>query len=137
MQISLDRPEAAFASQDMMQMEHQQSVQQFSENGQFASDYESQRVTPVWGKQPLLLETINFHLNPKQSMCIEFIPNNAKANHGASAIEIKLPSSMLHGLCKLIQDAAINAEWDLNLELPGASSADSDSSQSIKLNKLN
>ena len=116
-QVSLDRPEAAFASQDLVQMAHHESVNAIKESGSFNTPYtEEARFSPL-GDEPILLESIKFHLNVNQPLHMQLIPFNGNGGN----IDMHFPSSILHGFCKLLQDAEQEAQWDLQLILPSSS----------------
>jgi hypothetical protein len=112
-QITIDRPEAAFASDDIVQMEYQQAVAAIAESGNFNKPYTSEERESPLGEAPLLLETIQFSLNKHQPMSMQFLPFNG------GNIDMHLPALILHGFCKLLQDAAKEAAWGLDLMMPG------------------
>jgi hypothetical protein len=113
-QITLDRPEAAFASADLVQMEFQEAISTITEGGNFAQPYvEQERVRPL-GELPLLLESITFHLRANEPLGLQLIPA------GGGNIDLQLPATLLHGLCKLLQDAANEGQWGLTLTMPGS-----------------
>lgn len=114
-QVSLDRPEAAFASQDLVQMAHHESVNAIKESGSFNTPYTEEARTSPLGDEPILLESIKFHLNVNQPLHMQLIPFNG------GNIDMHFPSSILHGFCKLLQDAEKEAQWDLELNLPSSS----------------
>ena len=108
-QIRIDRPEAAFASKDLMQMEYQNSVNSISESGAFAQTYDPEGRTAPLGDKPLLLESIQFHLKANHPLCIQFTPQ------GGGNVDLNLNPTVLHGFCKLLQNAEKSAEWGLDL----------------------
>lgn len=112
-QITLDRPEAAFASAEIVQMEHQEAVSTIAAGGNFAQPYETGNRDWPLGALPLLLESIQFHLSANQPLGMQLIP------FGQGNIDLRLPSQVLHGFCKLLQEAAEEAHWGLELVMPG------------------
>lgn len=116
-QVSLDRPEAAFASQDLVQMAHHESVNAIKESGSFNTPYTDEERSSPLGEEPILLESIKFHLNVNQPLHMQLIPFNGNGGN----IDMHFPSSILHGFCKLLQDAEQEAQWDLQLSLPSSS----------------
>lgn len=119
-QIRIDRPEASFASEDLMKMQHQHSVDTFAEEGQFSKSYDAENRTSPLGDAPHLLETISFHLNAEQPFHMQLITING------TSIDIKMPTKMVHGFCKLLQDAVKKAEWQLELTLLDNDALDND-----------
>lgn len=112
-QITLDRPEAAFASAEIVQMEFAQAVSNIAASGNFAQAYEAKDRECPLGALPLLLESIQFHLNANQPLDMQLIP------FGQGKIDLRLPSEVMHGFCKLLQEAAAEAHWGLKLVMPG------------------
>jgi hypothetical protein len=124
-QVSLDKPQAAHASADIIQMEHQAFVDEIRGGGSFDAPYEgSIQVYPL-GEAPLLVEAVQFTLNPDQPIRINFTAANG------SGFELALTLHLLHGFCAMLKDAVRNAEWDVDLELPAATLASSPSMQRV------
>lgn len=110
-QISLNQPGASFASQELIKMQHQHSVETFAEEGNFSKEYDDEnRVSPL-GEVPLLLEAIKFHLDPQKPLNMQLIALNG------TNIDLKMPMEMVHGFCKLLQEAVKKAEWQLDLSM--------------------
>lgn len=112
-QITLDRPDAAFASAEIVQMEYAQAVSNISASGNFSHAYELENREWPLGELPLLLKSIKFHLNANQPLGMQLIA------FGEGNIDLRLPSEVLHGFCKLLQEAAAQAHWGLELTMPG------------------
>ncbi|MBY0574485.1 MAG: hypothetical protein K2P84_12460 [Undibacterium sp.] len=110
--LRINRPEAAFASSDILNMQHKQAVTAIAESGNFSQAYEADNRQNVTGALPLLLETVKFHLQAKSAFWIQFIPLQG------GAVDLKLTPSLLHGFCKLLIDAEKLSGWDLGLHLP-------------------
>lgn len=113
-QVTLDRPEAAFASAEIVQMEHQEAVSAISASGNFAQAYETENREWPLGSLPLLLESIKFHLSANQPLGMQLIP------FGEGNVDLRLPTELMHGFCKLLQEAAVEAHWGLELRMPGS-----------------
>lgn len=127
-QMRMDRPEAAFASQDLVQMEHQNSVEHIAANGQFAQAYDTENRSWPLGEEALLLDSVKFHLDPKKPLGMQLITLTG------SSIDLKLPIELMHGFCKLLQEAVKAAQWDLELNsLETELSADSNRASSHSL----
>jgi len=113
-QVKLDKPQAAHASADIIGMEHQASVEQIRDSGSFNNPFEAEVQDFPLGEQPLLITSINFTQYPDQPVRINMTPANG---HG---FELAFTLIVLHGFCALLKDAVRSAEWDLQLEMPGA-----------------
>ncbi|MBX9869266.1 MAG: hypothetical protein K2X63_05665 [Burkholderiaceae bacterium] len=112
-QISLDRPDAAFASQDLVNMQYQEALNTITENGNFDVPYSDEEKMMPFGESPALLKEIKFHLHAHQPLHIQFFL------FSGNQIDIRFPVSILHGFCKLLQETEQKTEWDLNLSWPG------------------
>jgi hypothetical protein len=110
-QIRLNQPGASFASQELIKMQHQHSVETFAEDGNFSQDYDAENRTSPLGETPLLLDAIKFHLDPQKPLNIQFIAVNG------TNIDLKMPMEMVHGFCKLLQEAVRKADWELDLSM--------------------
>ncbi|MFA9275515.1 MAG: hypothetical protein ACEQSE_11655 [Candidatus Aquirickettsiella gammari] len=110
--MRLNRPETAFASDELVNFEHQQAIDAINESGNFNHAYETENRKSLNGERPLLLETIKFHLQPNAPLWIQFITQEN------GTIDLKLETSLLHGFCKLLIDAEKISGWDLQLSLP-------------------
>ncbi|MFZ6644708.1 hypothetical protein ACO0LO_03250 [Undibacterium sp. TJN25] len=113
-QVVLNKPEAAHASADIVQMEHESLLKQMREDGGFANPYEAGAQTFPRGEAPLLIQTINFNIVAGAPICLQFFPA------GEDAFEITLPESLMHGFCSLLQAAAREADWGVDLVIPGS-----------------
>lgn len=110
--MRLNRPETAFASNELVNLEHKQAVDSIKESGNFNRAYEVENRKSLNGERPLLLETIKFHLQPNAPLWIQFITQEN------GTVDLKLETSLLHGFCKLLIDAEKISGWDLQLSLP-------------------
>lgn len=111
--VRMNRPEAAFASNDLMQMDHQASLDDFKEKGSFDQQYDEQDRTGVHGATPLLIESVKFHLTVNEPICMQIILLQG------DSIELKMDKSLMHGFCKLLQKTEGAAQWGLDLKLLG------------------
>jgi hypothetical protein len=111
--VALEQPQAAHASGEIVGMAHQASVSETAARGNFASAFENGATVYPMGKQPLLVTDTQCTANAGQPLHIRF-----KAPRGAT-LELAFSSSVLHAFCKLLQDAARVAAWDIALSLPG------------------
>jgi hypothetical protein len=112
-QITLDRPDAAFASQDLVNMQYQEALDTITKNGNFNVPYSNEEKIMPFGESPVLLKEIKFHLQTHQPLHVQFFL------FSGNQIDIRFPASILHGFCKLLQETEQKAEWNLNLSWPG------------------
>jgi len=112
--VLLSKPEAAHASADIVQMEHESSMQRMQDVGSFSNPYESSAKVFPRGEAPLLIHSINFNILAGAPICLQFSPVNQPA------FEITMPESLLHGFCSLLQGAAKEAQWGVELVIPGS-----------------
>ena len=77
---------------------------------------EAPRSTPL-GDQPVLLARVKCARLDSQTTLLALHPVQGQG------IEVRLDSTLLHSLLKLIGDAARAGQWDLNLELPSLAPA--------------
>ena len=113
-QVSLDKPQAAHASADIVGMEHHACVEEIADSGSFNNPYDAGIQTYPLGESPILVHTVNFAQNPGQPIRMNLA---AADGHG---FEIAFAQNVLHGFCSLLRDAVRNAEWDMELTMPGA-----------------
>jgi hypothetical protein len=112
-QVTLDKPQAAHASAEIVGMEHQACVSAMRDSGNFNNAYETGVQAYPFGEAPLLVANASFTTAPNQPIRINF---SSADNQG---FEIGFAQPVLHGFCTLLKDAVRNAEWELNLVLPG------------------
>jgi hypothetical protein len=112
--MRLNRPEAAFASSELVNMEHQQAIDNIKKSGNFDQAYSEDNRKTLNGERPLLLETIKFHLKANSPLWIQFFPTQG------GTVDLRLETSLLHGFCKLLIDAEKASGWGLDLNLPKA-----------------
>ncbi|HYD95443.1 MAG TPA: hypothetical protein VEC01_08965 [Noviherbaspirillum sp.] len=114
-QVALDKPHAAHARSDIVGMEHHASVDAMRESGSFGSAFQEDVAGFPLGAAPFLVTTVNFGQEAGKPIRMNLVPTEG---HG---FEVALPAQVLHGFCSLLRDAVAKADWDLELELPGAS----------------
>ena len=113
-QVKMSKPEAAHASSELVQMEHEASLAHMKESGAFDKPAESQVEAWPLGKEPLMPVDIQFHVHATAPFRMEFfVP-------GGKNFEVALGSRLLHGFCKLFQDAVEKADWGFTLEIMGS-----------------
>lgn len=112
-QVVLDKPAIAHAKSDIVGMEHQASVETIRETGNFDVPYEAKITGYPLGETPILVHKVDFTLYANQPIRISFSPAQE------SGFEVVLTLPALHGFCSLLKDAVKQAEWDMELEMPG------------------
>jgi hypothetical protein len=117
-QVSLDKPQAAHVSADIVGMEHHASMEEIRESGSFNNPYQTAIQTHPLGEVPILVTIVNFTLHSDQPIRVNLTPTEGYG------FEIAFPPPMLHGFCSLLKDAVKNAEWDMSLVMPGVGAPD-------------
>lgn len=112
-QVALDKPTAAHAKADIVGMEHQASVETMRGTGSFDAPYEAKITGYPLGEAPMLVHKVDFALLADQPIRITFSPSQG------SGFEVTLSLTVLHGFCALLKEAVRQAEWDMELEMPG------------------
>ncbi|MDB5797462.1 MAG: hypothetical protein JWP36_1364 [Paucimonas sp.] len=115
--VTLEQPQAQHAKREIVGMVHQASINDNVQRGGFAKKFEETAVAHPLGTEPLLVTIANFHLKANQPVRIEFVAL------GGKRFEFAFSDRILHGFCKLLQDAVKNAEWELDLVMPGLDQA--------------
>ncbi|MFI4939929.1 MAG: hypothetical protein ACHP7O_06260 [Burkholderiales bacterium] len=112
-QVALDHPHAAHARVEIVNMEHEATISEIRAHGKFGMPFAPESYSFPFGEQPVLLTGAHISVKANQTPRINFV----SALNGN--FEITLTSSMLHGLCTLLQDAIKPADWNIELHLPG------------------
>ncbi len=120
-QVALDKPQAAHASGDVVEMEHHASVEAIRDSGSFNNPYQDDIAGFPLGETPILVTTANFNLDPGQPMRMNLAPSDGYG------FEIAFAQQVLHGFCSLLRDAVKRADWDIELPLPGTETVGSGS----------
>ena len=119
-QVTLDRPAAAGASLEMVNMAHQASVAELTAAGKFAAPYECTLEGLPPGITPMLLIRADFKVARNEPMHISFAAVDGRA------FEIAFQPDMMHAFCRLLQNAVRAAEWGIELVIPGETAAPGD-----------
>jgi hypothetical protein len=81
-------------------------------NADFSSPYkEAGRERPL-GAAPVLVARMHTERNDHGQHVLALLPREGQG------VNLVLDDTLLHGLCKLLQDAVETAEWDMKLALP-------------------
>ncbi|MDP1978739.1 hypothetical protein [Undibacterium sp.] len=113
-QVKMSKPSAAHASSELVQMEHEASVAEMKDSGHFNAPLEDDVESWPLGKEAMLPENIQFHVHAKLPFRMEFTVA------GGKNFEIAMGKRLLHGFCKLFQDAVEKADWGFTLEMMGS-----------------
>jgi hypothetical protein len=84
----------------------------------FSKTYDAAGRERPLGAEPLVVTRINTGRNEAGKHVLALLP------HEGQGVTLALDDVLLHGLCKLIQDVAGKAEWDIALTLPTGPVAD-------------
>ncbi len=121
LQIAQSRPEiqsqaSPEARQALLGFEHEKALRKV----QFSKATKDPKREHPLGDTPFLVTRIRARRNAKGQTILSMLP---KAGNG---LDLSLGENLLHGLMKLIKDAATKAEWDLTLEVPTLDAARTD-----------
>jgi hypothetical protein len=123
LQMAQSRPEiqsqaSPEARKALLGLEHEKALKQvqFSKATRQQKEQEASREHPL-GDTPFLVTRIRARRNEKGQTILSMLPSKG------NGLDLSLGENLLHGLMKLIKDAATKAEWDLSLEVPTLSAA--------------
>lgn len=103
-------PEARHA---LLDMEREQALAK----ADFSSPYqEVSRERPL-GAEPLLIARINIGIDAQGKHVLTLRPFEGQG------VNIAMDDMLLHGFCKVLQDAVDKAQWDMKLVLPSSTVA--------------
>ncbi|MGH8809182.1 MAG: hypothetical protein ACREX0_15015 [Noviherbaspirillum sp.] len=111
-QVTLDKPQAAHASADIVSMEHHAWVEEIKDKGNFNNRYETGNTYPL-GEAPILIRAADFSQHPGRPIRINMVPAQG------DGFEIAFTLPILHGFCSLLKEAVSKAGWDMALVMPG------------------
>ena len=105
-QISLQP--AAGARQALLDMERERALA----SADFSKPYdEAGRARPL-GSEPVLVARMNTGRNDQGKHMLGLLPREGQG------VNLALDDTLLHGVCKLLQDAVDKTDWDMKLALP-------------------
>ena len=116
-QMVRSSPEVALQSNPdardaLIGMQHEQALRQ----ADFAQSFDEQpRALPL-GTEPVLVARMQANRDNAGNQVLALLPQQGQGIH------LTLDNTLLHSLCKLVQDAAARADWDMVLELPALQS---------------
>jgi hypothetical protein len=99
------------ARQALLDMERERALAK----ADFSSPYkeDANRARPL-GADPLLIARINIGVNSQGNHVLTLRPTEGQG------VNIAMDDTLLHGFCKVLQDAVEKAQWDMKLMLPTA-----------------
>jgi len=97
------------ARQALLGMEHERALAK----ADFSKPYKSAPREQPLGAKPLLVARLNTGRNKQGQQVLALLPREGQGVH------LALDDTLLHGLCKLIQNAVEKAEWEIKLAWPG------------------
>ena len=102
------------ARQALLDMERERALAK----ADFASPYKEAGREPLLGAEPVLVARMHSERNNRGQNVLALLPLEGQG------VNLALDDTLLHGLCKLLQDAVETAGWDMKLALPtGVASA--------------
>ena len=106
-QVTLDQPLAAYASDEIVNMEHQASLSELRARGDFNVPFETCAHTYPRGDAPVIITSVNIALSANQPARITFAASEKLD------FEVAFFKTQFHGFCMLVQDCIRVAEWDI------------------------
>lgn len=111
--VTLDKPQAAHASPEIVQMQHQAIVHEETQSGKFTKSKEPLPQIYPTHEEPALVVNARFAVAPNQPVRIHF-----QTLHG-DGFQMNFSDKVLHAFCNLLQNAVKHAQWEMALSLPG------------------
>jgi hypothetical protein len=110
--VILNQPSAANASAEIAGMGHEASLAALQQAGSFGTPFPASIDVYPLGETPLLITSVDLTVDADRPLRINF------ASKDQTGFEVALTTTMFHGFCRLLQQAAGAAEWDIALQLP-------------------
>jgi len=127
-QMVRSSPEVALQSNPqardaLVGMQHEQALSRANFTAAFE---EAPRQMPL-GAEPILVVRIQSNKDEKGNQVLGLLPQQGQGIH------LTLDNTLLHSLCKLLQNAVAKSDWDIALELPALlAQADADDAAAPK-----
>lgn len=120
-QIALQKTEQA--KKEVLSFQHQEATQKMD----YTRNYKTQVENKPLGDKPLLLAKISVNTGEDGVQVLSLNPE-----HG-QGIQLSLNQTLLHSICKLLQDTVAKTDWDIDLSqsLSTSTAADVPESRSI------
>lgn len=111
-QVSMDMPHAAHAKSEIVSMEHESSVDELRQRGDFDIPFEANAQFFPLGEEPVVVQATQIVLQADSMPRVSFTTQRG-------TYEVAFNPTMLHGFCTLLKEAVSHAEWDIELEFVG------------------
>jgi hypothetical protein len=116
-QMVRSAPEVALQSNPVARdalvgLQHEQALRQAN----FAQPFEEAPRQMPLGLEPILVARIQTNKDDSGNQVLGLLPQQGQGIH------LTLDNTLLHSFCKLVQNAAAKADWDIVLELPALQS---------------
>ena len=113
LQMLRSSPEVALQSNPqardaLLGMQHEQALVQAN----FADPFEEAPREMPLGEEPILVVNIQASRNERGDQVLGLLPQQGQGLH------LTLDNTLLHSLCKLLQNAVAKSDWDIELVLP-------------------
>ena len=109
--VSQDVPTANDDARRMvLGMQHEASVSK----ADFSQPYRAEATQFPLGKEPFVASKLKMTVLPKSMYLLSMHPAQGQG------VDLRLNDTLLHGLCRMLQKACKEAEWELLLEIPGS-----------------
>ena len=105
--------QSELAKKEVLSFQHQEAAKKMDYSREFESTAQQQPL----GDEPILLAKVSIKTNREggQTLCMH--PDQGQG------IELTLNQTLLHSICKLLQDTVAKAEWDIDLSRSLATTA--------------
>ena len=90
-------------------MRHEASVGE----ADFSQPYRAEATQFPLGQEPFVASKARMSVLPKSMYLLSMRPAQGQG------VDLRLNDTLLHGLCRMLQKACREAEWELSLEIPG------------------
>ncbi len=107
MQVTLDQPLAAHASDEIVRMEHQASLTAISARGDFDTSFETGTDAFPHGDTPVIITSVNIELGANRPAIVTFTASETMN------FEVSFLKTEFHGFFMLLQNCIKRAEWDI------------------------
>ncbi len=101
------------ARQALLGMQHERALSR----ADFSRPYDDAARARPLGAEPILIARIDSARSADGNHVLALLPREGQG------INLALDDTLLHGLCKLLQDAVAKADWEMQLEVPAGNLA--------------
>jgi len=93
------------AKQEVLSFQHQEAAQKMNYSREYQADTQQQPL----GSEPILLGRIGANEREDGTQVLSMHPETGQG------VELALNQTLLHSVCKLLQDTVEKTDWDINL----------------------